>query len=76
MSIIKRLIDKIRRRPAPVIDTKWGPVSEKARAQAATNLRLDPARRARVLEVIVREMGGDVEAGLREARRRYPEGGF
>jgi hypothetical protein len=75
MSIIARFIAKLRRKP-PVIDTAWGPVSESARAQAETNLRLDPALRMRVLDVITREMGGDLDAGIAEARRRYPQGGF
>jgi hypothetical protein len=75
MSIIARFIAKLRRKP-PVIDTTWGPVSESARAQAETNLRLDPALRMRVLDVITREMGGDLDAGIAEAKRRYPRGGF
>jgi hypothetical protein len=75
MSIVQRLLNRFRRKP-PIIDTTWGPVSESARAQAETNLRLDPALRMRVLEVITREMGGDIEVGMREARRRYPQGGF
>lgn len=74
MSIIQRLIDKLRRkRSAPVIETTWGPVSESARAQAETNLRLDPSLRTRVLEVIVKECGGNLDAGIAEAKRRYPK---
>lgn len=77
MSLIQRFLDKLRRkRSAPVIETTWGPVSEKARLQAETNLRLDPAKRARVLDVIVKECGGNLDAGIAEAKRRYPRGGF
>ena len=75
MSIIARFIAKLRRKP-PVIDTTWGPVSESARVQAETNLRLDPALRMRVVDVITREMSGDLDAGIAEAKRRYPRGGF
>lgn len=77
MSIIQRFLDRIRRKRKPIeIPTKWGPVSERARGQAAENLRRDPARRAEVLRIVVREMGGDEEKGLAEARRRFPESGF
>ena len=72
MSIIQRFIDKLRRKP-PRIDTVWGLVSERARAQAATNLRLDPIKRAAVLELIIKEVGGSRKKGIAEARRRYPE---
>lgn len=77
MALIQKFLDKIRRKPAPpIIETKWGVVSERARGQAAENLRRDPARRAEVLRIVVREMGGDEEKGLAEARRRFPESGF
>lgn len=76
MSLIRKFLDKIRRRP-PVIPTKFGaPVPEWARKQAETNLRLDPEKRKAVLAIIVRECGGDEAKGLAEARRRYPLGGF
>ena len=47
----------------PIISTPWGPVTEAARLQAAINLREDPARLAKVIEMI----------GEAETRRRYPE---
>jgi hypothetical protein len=72
MSLIRKFLDKLRPKP-PVIETPWGAVTESARAQAATNLRLDPAKRAMVLGIIVKECGGDAAKGLAEARRRYPE---
>lgn len=77
MALIQRLINKIRRRPAapppPVIDTVWGPVSESIRFQAAINMRLDSSLRDQVEAMVTREMGGDVEKGKAEMRRRYPE---
>jgi len=72
MTLIQKFLDKFRRKP-PRIDTVWGPVSERARAQAATNLRLDPVKRAAVLELIIKEVGGSRKKGIAEARRRYPE---
>jgi len=47
----------------PVIHTPFGPTSEPMRRQAAENMRLDPAVKARVENAI----------GMAEARRRYPE---
>lgn len=87
MSIIQRFLDRIRRkRPTPshfaavgdgpVILTPHGQVNEGARAQAEVNLRLDPVKRARVFEIILKECGGHLDAALVEARRRYPAGGF
>lgn len=75
MSLIRRFLDRIRRKP-PILTTTWGPVTEKARRQAEINLSLDPAARRAVLDVITREVGGDRTKGLAEARRRYPKGGF
>ena len=57
----------------PVIMSAHGPVTESARRQAIINMRLDPLRQSLVLGIITREMGGDRELGLKEARRRYPE---
>lgn len=74
MSIIQKLVDKLRRKP-PVISTAWGPVPERVRLQAEANMRLDPAKRADVLAILIREAKGDVEAGKKEFRRRYPNGG-
>jgi hypothetical protein len=60
-------------RPTPVIMTQWGPVSERARYQAALNMRIDEKAFARVLEIKTRECGGSMERGLAEMRRCYPE---
>ncbi len=54
------------RRPPVIrttIDGVEHQVSEPARRQAAVNMRLDPALRARIVEMV----------GEAEARRRYPE---
>lgn len=76
MDLIRRFLSLFRRKP-PVISTPFGsPVPERWRRQAETNLRLDPAKREAVLAIIVKECGGNVMAGLREARRRYPKAGF
>jgi len=74
MSLIQRFIDKLKGKP-PVIDTLWGPIPERARLQAETNLRLDPDKRAQVLAILIKEAKGDIEAGKKEFRRRYPRGG-
>jgi hypothetical protein len=58
---IKRRFGK--RPPPPIIQTEWGPVTEKYRQLAALNMRNDPALRAKVIEMI----------GIDEAKRRYPE---
>ena len=47
----------------PVITTQWGPVTERARKQAAMNLKDDPVKREKIIEMV-----GEVEA-----RRRFPE---
>jgi hypothetical protein len=75
MSLIRHFIDRIRqKRATPVIETPYGaPVPEWLRQQAAINLKLDPVKRARVLEIVIKECGGDEEAGRREFMRRYPE---
>jgi hypothetical protein len=75
VSIIQRLLDKIRTKP-PIIETAWGPVPERQRRQAETNCRLDPAKRAAVLAVLVKEAKGDEEAGRLEFKRRFPRGGL
>jgi hypothetical protein len=59
-------------RKPPQIDTPYGPVSEAARKQAAANMKLDPKLRDRVVEAVSRDVGSP-EAGLAEAKRRYPE---
>jgi len=76
MSLVRKLIDKLRARRAaapPVIPTPWGVVTEKARLQAALNMRDDPALRDKVLAIVIKECGGDTFKGLLEFKRRYPE---
>lgn len=61
----------------PVIPTKFGePVTESARLQAAINMALDPALKLQVEQVVITECGGDVEKGIAECKRRYPEAYF
>jgi len=71
VSLIGKFIDKLRNRP-PRIDTPWGQTTEWVRKQAAINLRIDHAKRDAVEAMLAEEMGS-VEAGVREARRRFPE---
>ena len=74
MSLIRDFISRIRRkRTTPIINTPHGPVTESARAQAALNIKADPALRERVFAVIVKEYGGDVARANAEMKRRYPE---
>jgi hypothetical protein len=73
VSLLAKLLDRLRSKP-PVIPTKFGgPVTESARLRAALNMRDDEGLRHRVEEVIIKEFGGDIERGLKECRRRYPE---
>ena len=68
----RELIKRFRSR-TPVIPTEFGePVPEFARLQAETNMRLDPVLRRKVERVLIEQFGSE-EAGLREARRRYPK---
>jgi hypothetical protein len=46
----------------PVIATEWGPVTEKARAQAELNLARDPALKARMI----------AQFGEAKIRAQYP----
>ena len=72
---LKDWIDNLRRRRAakpPVINTPFGPVTEWARQQAAENMRQDSIVRSAVEAMLIRECGSE-EAGMAEARRRYPE---
>jgi hypothetical protein len=72
MSLIQRLLDKFKKpRPAILIDTPYGPVSEVARRQAAINMREDPVLFIKIESNLIREFG--VEMGKKEMRRRYPE---
>src|SRR5258708_22438071 len=76
MTNIVKLLRSIIGKP-PVIQTRYGePVTEKARLQAAINMAMDASLRVKVEQIVIREMGGDVEKGLAECRRRYPEGYF
>lgn len=73
MSIIGKLQAKWKtKREEIVILTPWGKVSETARAQAAANMKADPAKRAAVEALLAKQLGS-VAAGLAESRRRYPE---
>jgi len=61
-------------KPAPIlIETPWGYVTESARLQAAINMKVDEAVKARVETMLIQQYSGDVQAGMAEARRRYPE---
>lgn len=78
MSILDRIFGTRKpRQPVkeapPLISTPWGPVSESMRFQAAINMRNNADLRLAVEDKLIEEMGGDVERGLREFRRRYPE---
>jgi hypothetical protein len=55
-----------------VVLTEWGPVTESARVQAVINMKLDPAKRQAVLELLCKKMGS-VSKGEMEFRERYPE---
>jgi hypothetical protein len=57
----------------PRILTKYGPVTESARRQAAINMREDLDLRAKVYLVVLSECDGDDARALAEMRRRYPE---
>lgn len=52
--------------------TEWGPVTESARQQAVINMKLDPAKRQAVLELLCKQMGS-VAKGELEMKARYPE---
>ena len=65
-----KLFDKLFKKP-PVIMTEFGPVTERARRQAADNMRADDWLREQVEAALVKQYGE--ELGLAEARRRYPE---
>ena len=56
----------------PQIVTEHGVVTEWARAQAAANMRDDEVIRTAVETMLIRKFGSE-EAGMREAKRRYPE---
>ena len=56
----------------PRIMTEWGPVTEEARQQAVINMKLDPAKRQAVLELLCQQLGS-VAKGEMEFQRRYPE---
>jgi hypothetical protein len=55
-----------------VVLTEWGPVTEIARQQAVINMKLDPAKRQAVLELLCKQMGS-VAKGEMEFRARFPE---
>jgi hypothetical protein len=72
---LDRLLWRLRsRREPPVILTDSGlQVSECARRQAALNIRESEECKQRVIQALALKMGS-LEAGLAEAKRRYPEG--
>lgn len=73
MTSIKKLFSRLRRgRPAPIIESPYGPVTESARLQCALNMRQDLMIKLRVEEVLIRQYGE--KRGLELARERYPEG--
>jgi hypothetical protein len=57
----------------PIITSRWGVTSESARQQAAINMLLDPVKKMEVEEAVIRQCGGNREAGLRKCREMYPE---
>jgi len=64
---------KIFPKPAPVIMTEYGPVTEWARYQAAMNMKADAERRTRVENYFIEKHGGNIEKGMAECRHNYPE---
>jgi hypothetical protein len=54
------------------VQTEFGPVTESARQQAVINMKVDPAKREAVLELLCKQMGS-VSKGMVEFRARYPE---
>lgn len=75
MSLIRKFLDRIGRPPRDpiVIESPWGQVSEPARRQAALNMRDDLVLRTRCEQMCIDECGGDLERGIQEMHRRYPE---
>jgi len=55
-----------------VVITEWGPVTESARQQAVINMKLDPAKRQAVLDLLCKKLGS-VAKGELEMQERYPE---
>lgn len=55
-----------------VVITEWGPVTESARVQAVINMKLDPAKRQAVLDLLCKKLGS-VAKGELEMQERYPE---
>lgn len=58
--------------PLPIIMTEYGPTTEWARRQAAIEMKNDPDCKKSVEELLIQQLGSR-EAGLAEAKRRYPE---
>lgn len=70
----KKGVGRLVESPAPVIETKWGNVTEAARLQAAINMREDPKKRADVEALLARQLfEGDIDKGRKESKRRYRE---
>lgn len=70
-SWLKRLFNPTTGEP-PLIMTKWGPVTEAARLQAAMNMRANDELKHDIERRLAKEMGSAAK-GIAEARRRYPE---
>lgn len=60
------------RQGKPVIQTEYGPLDERARLQAAKNMRDDPVKRMEVEQYFVRRYGSHAR-GVAECKRRYAE---
>lgn len=82
MSIIQKLLDKLRHRQPQsdiawrsdiVIQTPDGIVPERWRRQACVNMRLDPVKFREVEAIVLRECGGDWEKCKARMRASYPE---
>ena len=80
MSMVKDIFEMFRRkfRTPPeykVLVPGYGlmQVTESARLQAVANMIMDPTIRENVRQTVIRQMGGSVERGNAEFRRRFPE---
>lgn len=64
---------ELRKGAPPVIHTPFGDVTEGARLRCAMNMLEDGTLRQRVEDLLIRQNGGNVEVGIAEAKKRYPE---
>jgi hypothetical protein len=71
VSLLTKFLDKIRT-PAPkVVMTAWGPIDERIRLSVVHQLRTDPEAYRLVRQKFITDYGE--QAGLAEAKARYPE---